>query len=291
MDAIIAVSLIAAVGIGLVTGALAIPPEVRRVRRLAALGGGRAGATRSPTRQGKARDGLTARMLSKLSAFFGERDEGVLDCAGLSPAATAFYRQMRPLLPALMATLTVALRWGRSGGLAWAAVAAAAGVIGPEAILRVLTARRRGAIMREFPEVVDLLAVAAAGGSSLSGALRAVTEGAPGQLPQEIRAAVRQAAAGTPLHIALRQMARRIGIPSVSTFVGSLCEAEELGVPLADSLTVQAEAARTAYRQQVEGRLNQLPLQMTLCALIFLFPTAFIIVALPNIITFTRGLW
>lgn len=292
MDSIIAVSLIAAVGAGAVTGALAIPAEVRRVRRLAALGAGQAGGLFSSLpRSARAQSGLPARILSKLSAFFAERDEGVVASAGLSASAAAFYRQWRPLLPALTGALAAALRWGRGGGPIWLTMAVAVGILGPETILRVLINRRRAEIIREFPEVVDLLAVAAAGGSSLVGALRSVTEGASGPLSQEIRTAVREAAAGTPLHVTLRQMAKRIGLPAVSAFVGSVCEAEGLGVPLADSLTIQAEAARTAYQQQVESRLNQLPLQMTICALIFLFPTAFIIVALPNIITFTRGLW
>lgn len=292
MDAIIAASLIAAISAGVVTGTLLIPAEVRRVRRFAALSAGQPETLFGTLPRGtRARNGAAARALAKLSAFFAERDEGIVAGAGLSPSAAALYRQWRPLLPALAGALAAALRWGRGGGLTWLTIAVAAAILGPEAILRALINRRRARIIREFPEVVDLLAVAAAGGSSLAGALRSVTEGASGPLSQEMRLAVREAAAGTPLHAALRQMAKRIGLPAVSAFVGSLCEAEGLGVPLADSLSIQSEAARTAYRQQVEGRLNQLPLQMTICALIFLFPTAFIIVALPNIITFTRGLW
>ncbi|MGE5559813.1 MAG: type II secretion system F family protein [Chloroflexota bacterium] len=291
MDTIMATAIVAAVGAGAVTAQLLAPAEFRRLQRIAGLAGSPTMRLDEAPPRFSPRRGLLARGLAAGIAFLNERDEDLVVGAGLSGSRALLYRQWRPLLPILAGLLTVAFRWGTSGVLARVAAAVAAAVLLPEVILRIVASRRREAMIREFPELVDLLAVAAAGGSSLAGALSAVVTRAPGPLSLEMRLAVREAAAGTPLPIALRHLAGRVALPAVTAFVGSLCEAESLGVPLAESLAVQSESARTAYRQQVEARLGQLPLQMTICALVFLFPTAFIVVALPNIIAFTSGLW
>lgn len=281
-----AAALVTAIGAGAVTGFWHVPAELQRFRRIVAIHGGGASAAAKPLR-----NTLPSALMTKATAFLADRDSGLLSGLGLSASATVLYRQWRPALPVIAAIAAIALRWGRPDLLSFIAAAVAAAILLPEIALRWLLSRRRTRIVREFPELVDLLAVAAAGGMSLAGALRAVSADGAGPLSQEVRLAVRETGAGTPLHAALRNLARRVGVPAVSAFVGSLCEAESLGAPLADSLAMQSESARTAYRQQLEARLSQLPLQMTICALVFLFPTAFIVVALPNIIAFTRGLW
>lgn len=274
---------VAALGVLLTTGTLLLPAEWRRMRRFAEP----PSSDRALRTTARWLDMARGGPLRTMAALFDERDATLLAAAGLAAPQAAAFRALRPVLPVVAALASALLAFGQPR-LPWLLLTlVGAAALGPEGWLRFLAGRRRSRIAREFPEFVDLLVISAAGGGSLTDALRFAIGDDRTAFADELRAALREAAAGTPLAAALRQVARRVGLPSVSAFIASLCETESLGVPLADSLAVQAESARTSYRQLLEGRVNQLPLQMTICALVFLFPMAFIVVALPNIIAFT----
>lgn len=279
-------ALVVAAGALTITGGLLLPGEWQRVRRFGGASAGGRAPRRPLLRSDRARGGP----LSSLSALLAARDDSLLAAAGLADHQVALYSVMRPLAPVVAAVIALLCSLGRATLPATVVAAVGAAILLPEVWLRWLIGRRRARIAREFPEFVDLLVIAAGGGAALADALRLAAADDRTALAGELRRALRESAAGAPLASALRQTARHVGLPGLSAFIGSLCEAESLGVPLADTLGTQAESARTAYRQLLEGRVNQLPLQMTICALVFLFPMAFIVVALPNIIAFTNSM-
>ena len=83
----------------------------------------------------------------------------------------------------------------------------------------------------------------------------------------------------------LRRMSDRVNIPELTSVVGSLIQSEQLGTPLGRVLRTQASESR--YRRQVaaEERAAKAPVKMVLPTGLFIFPSVFIVIIAPAMIT------
>lgn len=158
-----------------------------------------------------------------------------------------------------------------------------------------LAIRRRRArqkeLMRDFPAVLDLLAVATASGLALSQALELVCARHVGPFARELRGALDETAAGVRLPVALKRMAEKTGLKAVRGFATAVEQATTFGSPVAQVLRLQAGAARIARRREIEVLIAGLPLKLSLCTVFFFLPAIFVFVILPNLLAFTNGQW
>jgi len=113
----------------------------------------------------------------------------------------------------------------------------AIGVLAEDIRLSRLARLRREAIDRSMPDVLDVLAVVVSAGLGFRQALGRVSTTLGGPLGEELQVALRQMDLGTPRRDAFLQMRERTGSEGLSQFVTALLQAEELGAPLAETLT------------------------------------------------------
>jgi len=150
---------------------------------------------------------------------------------------------------------------------------------------------RQKELMRDFPAVLDLLAVAAASGLALGQAMELVSTRHAGPFSSELRRALDETAAGVRLPVALKRMAGRTGLTVVRGFATAVEQAVTFGSPVARVLRLQAGAARMARRREIEATIASLPLKLSLCTVFFFLPAIFVFVILPNLLAFTNGRW
>lgn len=146
-------------------------------------------------------------------------------------------------------------------------------------------------LLRDFPAVLDLLAVATASGLALGQALELVCSRHAGSFATELRWALDQTAAGVRLPVALKRLSDRTGLKAVRGFASALEQALTFGSPVAQVLRLQAGAARVQRRRAIEAHIAGLPLKLSLCTVFFFLPAIMVFVILPNLLAFIHGQW
>ena len=206
--------------------------------------------------------------------------DGLARLAGLDPGARdAVARASAGGAVAAVATALVA--GALAGPLAAFAVAAALGalaVAGPALWLRSRARSRRSAIVRQLPDLLDLLVICAEAGMALEPALRLAVGRLPGALTGEVAALLRELDLGTPRRTAYRALAERVGSPELTQSVATLIQAEELGAPIADVLARQAELLRAARRQHARDRAARATPRVQLVVALVMVPGAMLLV-------------
>jgi tight adherence protein C len=83
---------------------------------------------------------------------------------------------------------------------------------------------------------------------------------------------------------ALRALAERTDVEDLRIFIGSMIQAEKLGMPIADVLRVQAGEMRIKRSQRIEEAANKLPIKMIFPILFCIMPAVFIVLIGPAIL-------
>jgi tight adherence protein C len=94
---------------------------------------------------------------------------------------------------------------------------------------------------------------------------------------------------GKPRREALTEMAERIELPDLTTFINSLVQAEQLGTSIGDVLRVQAKQMRMRRRQRAEQIAHQAPIKMVMPMVFFLMPSLFIVTIGPIVLAVIRS--
>ncbi|HED23803.1 MAG TPA: type II secretion system F family protein, partial [Firmicutes bacterium] len=100
---------------------------------------------------------------------------------------------------------------------------------------------RQKTIRRALPDMLDLLLVSVEAGLGFDMALKKVTQQMPGPLSEEIRHALDEIRMGSTRESALRGIARRTGVPELSSFISAVIQSEQLGSNIAGTLRVQSD--------------------------------------------------
>jgi tight adherence protein C len=101
--------------------------------------------------------------------------------------------------------------------------------------------------------------------------------------------AIREIQLGKIRRYAMRDMAERIGLPEMTSFVAAIIQSEILGVSLAKVLRIQSDQMRVRRRQFAEERAHQAPVKMIIPLAFLIFPSIFIILLMPAGIQLTRA--
>ena len=167
-------------------------------------------------------------------------------------------------------------------------VAVAAGAWFPGRRL-VLRARARGrALLRELPDLLDLLAICVESGMALDPALAVAGERLGGVLGEEVERVLRDLSLGTPRAEAYRDLVERADLPELARTVGALLQAEELGAPLSRALHGQAESLRAARRQWARDRAARAAPKIQLVVAMLMVPAILLLVIGVLIIEMAR---
>ena len=166
----------------------------------------------------------------------------------------------------------------------------AASFLGPSWNDRRRLRRRRKAMARDFPRILDLLALSVEAGMGFEQAISRVVQALPGALSAEFIRMQAEIAAGAPRSLALRSMADRCPLPEIRTFVVTLVQAETFGVPVGPLLRSHADDVRIRHRQAIQLRAQKAPVKMLIPLVLCVFPSLLVVVAGPALLTIRQTL-
>lgn len=167
--------------------------------------------------------------------------------------------------------------------------AAALGIVGylvPDVMLNAWKNERQNKILKDLPDILDMLSVSVEAGLGFDAALQRVVEKIKGPLSEEFRQALNEIKLGKPRREALKDLAARVEVDDVSTFISSLIQADQLGVSIANVLRVQADQVREKRRQRAEEKAQKAPIKILIPLVFFIFPAIFVILLGPALIQF-----
>jgi len=144
---------------------------------------------------------------------------------------------------------------------------------------------RREQMRMDLPDVLDILAVSVEAGLSFDGALAKLSEHKQGPLVEQFQLVLSELAIGENRSYALRKLADRLDIQELTAVVTALIQSEQLGSPLGTMLRTQASEARQRRRVAAEERAMKAPVKMVLPIGLFIFPSVFIVIIAPALIT------
>jgi tight adherence protein C len=147
---------------------------------------------------------------------------------------------------------------------------------------------RQEAIQRELPEVLDLLTVSVDAGLGFDSAVSRVVEKSTGVLSDELRKTLKEIQMGKSRRQALKDLGERTGVEDLLTFIGSMIQADQLGVSISKVIRTQAQQIRQKKRQRVEEKAMKAPIKMLIPLVLFIFPTIFIVLLGPALINIMK---
>ena len=140
------------------------------------------------------------------------------------------------------------------------------------------------------PDALDLLTISVEAGLGFDAALAKVVEKMSGPLIDEFRQALAEVRMGRTRRDALRDVATRADDQSLTNFIGAIVQAEQLGVPIAKVLQIQSQQLRIVRRQRAEEAAAKAPIKMLFPMVGCIFPTLFIVILGPAVITVMGGI-
>jgi tight adherence protein C len=174
-------------------------------------------------------------------------------------------------------------------GLLFAVVGAGIGYMAPEFWLGRRIKNRSFEMVLQLPDCLDLLTISVEAGLGFDAALSKVVEKMEGPLVDQFRQALAEVRMGRPRREALRDVAARADAQPVTNFIGAIVQAEQLGVPIAKVLQIQSNQLRIERRQRAEEAAAKAPVKMLFPMVGCIFPTIFIVILGPAVITVMGG--
>jgi tight adherence protein C len=166
---------------------------------------------------------------------------------------------------------------------------AALGYMIPEFWLGSRARKRSFEMVLQLPDALDLLTISVEAGLGFDAALAKVVEKMEGPLVMEFRQALAEIRMGRSRKDALRDVVARADAQPISNFIGAIVQAEQLGVPIAKVLQIQSQQLRIERRQRAEEMAAKAPVKMLFPMVGCIFPTIFIVILGPAIVTVMKG--
>jgi tight adherence protein C len=140
---------------------------------------------------------------------------------------------------------------------------------------------RQGAILKDLPDTLDLLAISVEAGMGFEGALDIVCQHFKSPLADEFSRTLHEMELGLPRRDAFQNLKRRTEVPELSNFVLALLQADALGIPIGRVLKTQATEMRNKRRQWAREKAAKLPVKMLFPLVLFVFPAIMVVVLGP----------
>ncbi len=162
---------------------------------------------------------------------------------------------------------------------------ALAAILLPNARLDSAIEDRQQVIQRQLPDILDLLVISVEAGLGFEQALDRTVASVPGELSLEFARMLGETRAGVARADALRALGDRVDVPEVRSFVLAIIQADTFGVSIGQVLRSQADEMRVKRRQIAQERAQKAPVKMLIPMVFCIFPSLFVVVIGPAIIS------
>jgi tight adherence protein C len=177
--------------------------------------------------------------------------------------------------------------------LFWMIALPSMGFIAPNIVLTRLIKRRRERIRRSIPDAIDLLVICVDAGLGIDQALLRVGQElgiSHPQITEELLQINREQRAGKPRIQAWTDMAKRSQLEDIDAFASMLLQTERFGTPISRALSGFADTIRLKRRQLAEQMAAKTTVKIIFPLVLFIFPSMFIVVLAPAILSIMRGM-
>ncbi|MGI5923424.1 MAG: type II secretion system F family protein [Lentisphaeria bacterium] len=163
-----------------------------------------------------------------------------------------------------------------------AAITACLGYMYPSAVLDGKAAERKKKFLRQLPNAIDILSVCADAGmdfiTSISYVIKCYVSG---PVQDEFQTMQRELSLGKSQAAALAGITKRMNIAEVTTVLGAISQAIEMGTPMAEMLRLSAQEMRKKRALAAEEEAKKAVVKMTLPLLLLVLPGVFIVLLGP----------
>jgi tight adherence protein C len=157
----------------------------------------------------------------------------------------------------------------------------AVGFYFPQLYLRSRINRRQKSVRHGMPDALDLLTICVEAGLGFDAAMSKVSEKWDNELSLAFARVIQEIQLGKLRREALRDMADRVDISEMTSFVAAVIQSEALGVSLAKVLRIQSDQMRIRRRQLAEEEAHKAPLKMLIPLGLLIFPSLLIVLLFP----------
>jgi tight adherence protein C len=173
------------------------------------------------------------------------------------------------------------IRTGTLKALLFAAGGALLGFFLPVMFLSSRIQRRQNTIIKAMPDALDLLTVCVEAGLGFDQAMAKVAEKWENELSLAFERVLQEIRLGKLRREALRDMADRMDIPDMTSFVAAIIQADQLGVSMGKVLRIQSDQMRIKRRQRAEKKAHEAPVKMLIPMAFLIFPSIYIVLLGP----------
>ena len=145
--------------------------------------------------------------------------------------------------------------------------------------------RRKNAMEKQLPDMLDLLSVSVAAGLGFERAMLHIINTMEGPLIDEFTVTYREMSMGRSRKEALTLLGERCGVEDLTTVTGALVQAGDLGIPIRNVLQTQSAAIRRSRRSKVQEKAAKVSTKILLPMIVFIFPVLIIVLLGPSLIT------
>jgi len=151
----------------------------------------------------------------------------------------------------------------------------------PDLWIRSRINSRQKSVRKAMPDALDLLTICVEAGLGFDAAMSKVNEKWDNELSMAFGRVIREIQLGKLRRDALRDMAERLGIGEMTSFVAAVIQSEMLGVSMAKILRIQSDQMRMKRRQRAEEEAHKAPIKMIFPMGLFIFPSLMIVLLTP----------
>lgn len=155
------------------------------------------------------------------------------------------------------------------------------GFFAPDLAIYQIGYNRRQQIRKDLPDALDLLTITVEAGLAFDAAMTQVARNTTGPLAEEFYRVLQEVQLGLGRGQALETMAQRIDLEELNTFVSAVIQADNLGIPIAQVLRVQAREMRIKRSQRAEEAAMKVPVKILFPLIFCILPSLFIVVMGP----------
>jgi tight adherence protein C len=145
---------------------------------------------------------------------------------------------------------------------------------------------RQSNIIKSMPDALDLLTVCVEAGLAFDQAMKKVAEKWQNELSLAFARVLQEIQLGRLRREALRDMANRIEVSDMTSFVAAIIQAETLGVSMAKILRIQSDQMRLRRRQRAEEKAHQASVKMLIPMVFLIFPSIWVVLLGPAVLQF-----
>ncbi|MBL4928819.1 type II secretion system F family protein [Fuscibacter oryzae] len=145
---------------------------------------------------------------------------------------------------------------------------------------------RQVEIIQGFPDALDMMLVCVEAGQSLDQSINRVARESRAGYPalaDEFEIVSQETKAGKERVQVLKDMAERVGVPDVASFVTTLVQSATFGTSIAEALRIYSAEMRDKRVMRAEEKANTLPTKLTLGTMMFTVPPLMIILIGPSV--------